>query len=100
MGAGARRQPGARVANGVRPTAHRGCRPAWAACLWSPPAVSADLRGKVVAFLEGRRSSELANLIERHHGVPLAAPCLREVHSPGAPQLQGSIQRVLEAEPD
>jgi uroporphyrinogen-III synthase len=62
--------------------------------------VSADLRGKVVAFLEGRRSSELANLIERHHGVPLAAPCLREVHSPGAPQLQGSIQRVLEAEPD
>jgi uroporphyrinogen-III synthase len=62
--------------------------------------VSADLRGKVVAFLEGRRSSELANLIERHNGVPLAAPCLRELHSPDAPELQGSVQRVLEADLD
>jgi uroporphyrinogen-III synthase len=62
--------------------------------------VRADLRGKVVAFLEGRRSSELADLIERHHGVPLAAPCLREVHSPEDPQLQASIERVLEAQPD
>jgi uroporphyrinogen-III synthase len=58
----------------------------------------ADLQRKVVAFLEGRRTAELADLIARHNGVPLAAPCLREVHSPDAPELQGSIQRVLEAD--
>jgi uroporphyrinogen-III synthase len=60
--------------------------------------VTVDIQRKVVAFLEGRRSSELASLIERHNGVPLAAPCLREVHSPDAPELQDSVQRVLEAD--
>ena len=40
----------------------------------------ADLRGRTIAFLEGRRAAELASLIERHHGVPLAAPSLRELH--------------------
>jgi uroporphyrinogen-III synthase len=58
----------------------------------------ADLQGKTVAFLEGRRATELADLIVRHHGVPLGAPCLREVHSPDAPELQQTIQRVLDAE--
>src|SRR5207248_452427 len=58
-----------------------------------------DLRRGVVAFLEGRRTLELADLIARHNGVPLAAPCLREVHSPDSPQLQASIQRVLDADP-
>jgi uroporphyrinogen-III synthase len=57
-----------------------------------------DLNGKVVAFLEGRRTAELASLIERHNGVPLAAPCLREVHRPDAPELQGSVARVCDAE--
>jgi uroporphyrinogen-III synthase len=58
----------------------------------------ADLHGKVVAFLEGRRSAELAELIQRHNGRPLAAPCLREVHSPAAPQLQASVRRVCDAD--
>jgi uroporphyrinogen-III synthase len=58
----------------------------------------ADLRGKVVAFLEGRRSAELADLIVRHNGQPLAAPCLREVHSPDAPELQATVQRVCDAD--
>jgi uroporphyrinogen-III synthase len=58
----------------------------------------ADLGRRVVAFLEGRRSAELADLIERHNGVPLAAPCLREVHAPDSPVLQQSIASVL-AEP-
>jgi uroporphyrinogen-III synthase len=57
----------------------------------------ADLQRRTVAFLEGRRSAELADLIRRHNGVPLAAPCLREVHSPDSPILQGSIRRVLDA---
>ena len=57
-----------------------------------------DLRGKVVAFLEGRRTAELADLIRRHNGVPLAAPCLREVHRPDAPSLQAEVARVCDAE--
>lgn len=56
----------------------------------------ADLQRKVIAFLEGRRTAELADLIQRHNGVPLAAPCLREVHSPGSPILQSSISAVLD----
>ena len=58
----------------------------------------ADLQRRVIAFLEGRRSTELADLIQRHNGIPLAAPCLREVHRPDSPVLQASIQRVLDAE--
>jgi uroporphyrinogen-III synthase len=57
-----------------------------------------DLQRKVVAFLEGRRTAELADLIQRHNGVPLAAPCLREVHRPDAPSLQAEVARVCEAE--
>jgi uroporphyrinogen-III synthase len=57
-----------------------------------------DLHGKVVAFLEGRRTTELADLIERHNGVPLAAPCLREVHRPDAPELQSGVARVCDAD--
>jgi uroporphyrinogen-III synthase len=59
----------------------------------------ADLGRRVVAFLEGRRMAEMADLIQRHNGVPLAAPCLREVHTPDAPVLQSSLARVLAAEP-
>jgi uroporphyrinogen-III synthase len=58
----------------------------------------ADLQQRVVAFLEGRRTAEMADLIQRHNGVPLAAPCLREVHAPDSPVLQASIEHVLAAE--
>jgi uroporphyrinogen-III synthase len=58
----------------------------------------ADLRRSVVAFLEGRRTVELADLIERHNGVPLAAPCLREVHRPDAPSLQADVAQVCRAD--
>ena len=58
----------------------------------------ADLQGKVVAFLEGRRTTELADLIQRHNGVPLAAPCLREVHTPDSAELQASVARVCDAD--
>ena len=57
-----------------------------------------DLQQRVVAFLEGRRTAELADLIRRHNGVPLAAPCLREVHSPGAAALQQDVARVCDAD--
>jgi len=58
----------------------------------------ADLHRRVVAFLEGRRTAELADLIERHNGIPFPAPCLREVHTPDSPELQASIARVLAAD--
>lgn len=60
----------------------------------------ADLQRRVIAFLEGRRTEELADLIERHNGVPLAAPCLREVHTPDSAVLQESIARALASNPD
>jgi uroporphyrinogen-III synthase len=59
-----------------------------------------DFHGKTVAFLEGRRASEMADLIARHNGVPLAAPCLRELHQPEAPELQASIARLLDTHVD
>lgn len=57
----------------------------------------ADLQQRVIAFLEGRRTAEMSDLIQRHNGVAFAAPSLREVHSPDSPVLQGSIAAVLEA---
>ncbi len=56
----------------------------------------ADLQRRVIAFLEGRRAAEMADLIARHNGVPLAAPCLREVHSPDSLALQVGIRRVCD----
>lgn len=54
----------------------------------------ADLQGRVVAFLEARRAPELADLIVRHRGVPRAAPCLRELHRPDAPELLAAVERL------
>lgn len=58
----------------------------------------ADLRGRVVAFLEARRSAELADLIARHGGVPYPVPCLREAHRPDAAELGVAIERLLDDE--
>ena len=54
----------------------------------------ADLGGRVIAFLEARRATEMADLICRHNGVPLSAPMLRELHTPDAPELQATVQQV------
>lgn len=45
------------------------------------PGTAADgaLRGTRIGILEGRMTSELARLVERHGGVPVLAPALREV---------------------
>lgn len=56
----------------------------------------ADLQGRVVAFLEARRATELASLIQRHGGVPYSAPCLREVHDPATPDLAGAVERLCD----
>jgi uroporphyrinogen-III synthase len=44
-----------------------------------PAAAGGPLAGRTVAFLEARRSDELARLIARQGGVPYCAPALREV---------------------
>ncbi|MGN6564921.1 MAG: uroporphyrinogen-III synthase [Thermomicrobiales bacterium] len=56
----------------------------------------ADLQGRTVAFLEARRALELAGLIARHGGVPLAAPCLSERHDPAAPALVPAVAHLCD----
>jgi adenylylsulfate kinase len=57
-----------------------------------------SLHGRTVAFLEARRSVELASLVVRHHGVPLAAPCLVELHQPDAPELAAAVDELCSHE--
>jgi len=40
--------------------------------------MEAHLGGRTVALMQTRHAAELAALVERHGGVPLSAPCLRE----------------------
>lgn len=44
-----------------------------------------DFGGLPVIAFESRRAVEMASLIERHGGVPVTAPALREVRSPTSP---------------
>ena len=60
----------------------------------------ADLKGRIVAFLEARHADEMASLITRHKGVAYPAPCLREVHRPEAPDVVDAVQRVARGEVD
>ena len=48
----------------------------------------ASLNGRTVAFVEARMTSEMAGLIERHGGVPYAAPVLQEVYLKDSPEVQ------------
>src|SRR5689334_2918182 len=43
-----------------------------------------DFSGRLVVSFESRRATEMASLIERHGGVAVAAPSLREVSTQGA----------------
>lgn len=45
-----------------------------------------DFAGAPVVYFEARRSAEMGSLIERHGGVPVPAPALREVRSPPSPE--------------
>ncbi len=53
--------------------------------------MAATLEGKVVAYVEARMQSEMGSLVERHGGVPLAAPVLQEVYSTDTPEVSGLI---------
>ena len=56
--------------------------------------MAASLDGKVVAYVEARMQSEMGALIERHGGVPLAAPVLQEVYKTDTPEVSGLIDAL------
>ena len=53
--------------------------------------MAASLDGRVVAYVEARMQSEMGALIERHGGVPFAAPVLQEVYNTDTPEVTGLI---------
>jgi uroporphyrinogen-III synthase len=53
-----------------------------------------SLNGKVLAFVEARMPDEMASLIRRHGGVPLAAPVLQEHYLEDSPEVQQAINDV------
>ena len=60
----------------------------------------ASLNGKVVAYLEARMRSEMGDLIERHGGVPYAAPVLQEKYLTGNPEIQQLVEDVCHGRVD
>ena len=60
----------------------------------------ATLNGKVIAYVEARMQSEMGALVERHGGVPLAAPVLQEVYNTGTPEVSGLIDDLCEGRVD
>ena len=56
--------------------------------------MAATLEGKVVACVEARMQSEMGALVERHGGVPLAAPVLQEVYNTDTPEVSGLIDDI------
>ena len=54
--------------------------------------MTATLGGKVVAFVEARMQSEMGGLVERHGGVPLAAPVLQEIYNTDTPEVAALIE--------
>lgn len=53
------------------------------------------LEGRRIAFLESRRASELAQLIERAGGIPYRAPALREVPLEDDTPIQRWVERLI-----
>ncbi len=56
--------------------------------------MAASLNGKVIAYVEARMRSEMGALIERHGGVPYAAPVLQEIYLKDSPELKQLIDDI------
>ena len=54
--------------------------------------MTATLGGKVVAYVEARMQSEMGGLVQRHGGVPMAAPVLQEVYNTDTPEVAALIE--------
>ena len=49
--------------------------------------MAASLSGQTIAYVEARFLSEMGSLIERHGGVPYAAPVLQEIYATDTPEV-------------
>ena len=54
-----------------------------------------SLDGRTIAFLEARRSQEMAQLVERQGGTPYVAPALREVPTADSAEVHAWIQELV-----
>lgn len=55
------------------------------------------LGGRTVALMQTRHAAEIAALVERHGGVPVAAPCLREAGVDDPAPVAGALAAVAAA---
>lgn len=53
-----------------------------------------------IVIFESRRAAEMASLVERHGGVPLSAPAMRELTVDGAPEALAFARRLAAGEVD
>lgn len=51
----------------------------------------ASLNSRTVAYVEARMQSQMGALVERHGGVPLAAPVLQEVYNTDTPEVSALV---------
>jgi uroporphyrinogen-III synthase len=54
----------------------------------------ASLNGHTIAYVEARFQSEMGGLIQRHGGVPYAAPVLQEIYATDTPEVAALIDDV------
>ena len=62
--------------------------------------MAASLNGKVIAYVEARMRSEMGSLIQRHGGVPYAAPVLQEIYLKDSPELEHLIDDICQGSVD
>ena len=56
--------------------------------------MAASLNGKTIAYVEARFQSEMGGLIQRHGGVPYAAPVLQEIYATDTPEVTALIDDI------
>ena len=54
----------------------------------------ASLNGHTIAYVEARFQSEMGGLIQRHGGVPYAAPVLQEIYATDTPEVAALIDGI------
>lgn len=54
------------------------------------------LRGMTVGLLQARHGRELAALVEKHGGVALHAPCMREIPASDSEAVRSSVRRAVD----
>jgi uroporphyrinogen-III synthase len=60
------------------------------------PDDAGNLHGLTVGLLQARHGRELAALVEKHGGVALHAPCMREMPAADRDAMHASVQRAVE----